>query len=737
MVDNDMKDNKMNKKEKIINYALNILIGLFSIVLVVSVYNTIQIRIFKNDCSNFFGYSIFEVQTNSMAEYINSNDWIIVKKTDKIKLDDVVTFKEDNEFITHRVIEKYNGTYITKGDANNSKDDPIDQSQIIGKVVKVLPGFGIIRKTLFNKEVLFVLIVTLLVINMMYKKKNTDIKELVEEEENDNTDSHEETKEINTLEKIENNIKLIDEDPDNIDINDFINKRMEEEKETEEFVETKNEEEMDTSFDDNYIKVIKEEELVKEEVSEEVDTNEETTEENVTNMESKEEEFVELDDDILTIDTNKLEEEKLETEENEKIIAEVEAKIEAKKAEKEAKLKAIEEEKERKRIEKELLNQPEQLTQITLERLQEKRKGKKSKNIIDKIMYVKKEQLNEFIDLVNDEDKLLVNEFTIKNELTKAYIDAKFYNEGNNKKKDDLSRIKEYIYQIADNLNSEYKGQDTKYSLKVEKYKNIFELILTLECSDLSGMQSADIRRFYIRTITEYGKDKNWEINKIEDIESKYRIIQKKYIGVIEFLMKNLDTKMFTLEFNELKKEKNSYGLFLKHNIDFDKIYSEDVINDTYSNGIIAEDKMIVLINLLLIQLIKDMLLGKFNNKYILNLPGSIYSKKNKFDNVLKMLSDKYAMSNVIFLIDYEKLLKNKEIVKECRKNGYKFALIFNKDLSDTKGFKSNISLVDKIYIDKDNIKETKFDELIPKDFNVIYEDMTNKVGDLDEEVSS
>ena len=123
------------------------------------------------------------------------------------------------------------------------------------------------------------------------------------------------------------------------------------------------------------------------------------------------------------------------------------------------------------RFREELLNQPEQLTQITLERLQEKRKGKKSKNIIDKIMYVKTEQLNEFIDLVNDEDKLLVNEFTIKNELTKAYIDAKFYNEGNSKKKDDLSRIKDYIYQIADNLNSEYKGQDTKYSLKVEKYK--------------------------------------------------------------------------------------------------------------------------------------------------------------------------------------------------------------------------------------------------------------------------
>ena len=161
-----------------------------------------------------------------------------------------------------------------------------------------------------------------------------------------------------------------------------------------EVVESKNEEEMDTSFDDNYVKVINEEELEKEKVIEEPETKKDLIEEIENNIESKDEEFVELDDDILTIDTDKLEQEKLETEENEKIIAEEEAKIEAKKAEKEAKLKAIEEEKERKRIEKELLNQPEQLTQITLERLQEKRKGKKSKNIIDKIMYVKTEQLN-------------------------------------------------------------------------------------------------------------------------------------------------------------------------------------------------------------------------------------------------------------------------------------------------------------------------------------------------------
>ena len=171
-----MKFKDLSLKEKLINIALNFLIFIFSIVLIISVYNTIQLKLFKNDYSSFFGYSVFEVQTNSMADEINSGDWIIVKITDKIKLKDVITFKKDGEFITHRVIEKYSGTYITKGDANNSKDDPVDQKQIVGKVVKILPAFGFLRKTLFNKGVLIALIVTLFIINIMFNDKKQVIK---------------------------------------------------------------------------------------------------------------------------------------------------------------------------------------------------------------------------------------------------------------------------------------------------------------------------------------------------------------------------------------------------------------------------------------------------------------------------------------------------------------------------------------------------------------------------------
>ena len=147
-----MKKNKL--VGKIIDYALNILIVILAIFLLVSMYTAFQVKILGNEYSNFFGYSLFEVQTGSMHGTIESGDWIIVKTSRDVNIGDIVTFKHGNDFITHRIIESYKGTYVTKGDANNTKDDPIDQSQIVGRVVKTLHGFGILRKTIFNPFVI-------------------------------------------------------------------------------------------------------------------------------------------------------------------------------------------------------------------------------------------------------------------------------------------------------------------------------------------------------------------------------------------------------------------------------------------------------------------------------------------------------------------------------------------------------------------------------------------------------
>ena len=71
--------------EKIVNILLNILIIIFAFILLVSIYNNIQISILKNDYSSFFGYSLFEVQTGSMSGTIEVGDWIVVKETNDIE----------------------------------------------------------------------------------------------------------------------------------------------------------------------------------------------------------------------------------------------------------------------------------------------------------------------------------------------------------------------------------------------------------------------------------------------------------------------------------------------------------------------------------------------------------------------------------------------------------------------------------------------------------------------------
>ena len=165
-----MKGNNNTIAKKIVNIILDILIVILAIILLITIYNNIQIKILGNDYASFFGNSVFEVQTGSMEPEISAGDWIIVKYEKNIQLNDIVTFEHKGQYITHRVIEAYNGTYVTKGDANSAKDTPISKDKIIGKVTKVLPHFGLLRKTIFNPIVLMFLIITCYLVSVTFKK---------------------------------------------------------------------------------------------------------------------------------------------------------------------------------------------------------------------------------------------------------------------------------------------------------------------------------------------------------------------------------------------------------------------------------------------------------------------------------------------------------------------------------------------------------------------------------------
>ena len=153
---------------KVIGYILNILLIIVTLLILVGIYYIIQIKILKNDFANLCGYTFFEVATGSMENTISIGDVVIVKLTKDVNENDIIVYKDDNNFITHRLIKKQNDKLITRGDANNSDDKPIDKDQILGKVIYIVPKMGIFRKIFISKEILGLVIAILILLGILF-----------------------------------------------------------------------------------------------------------------------------------------------------------------------------------------------------------------------------------------------------------------------------------------------------------------------------------------------------------------------------------------------------------------------------------------------------------------------------------------------------------------------------------------------------------------------------------------
>jgi signal peptidase I len=102
--------------------------------------------------------SSFTVMSGSMVPALKPGDLILNKKMDSSAIDvgDVLTVKSGESVYTHRVVEKLEGGFRLKGDANEDPDLVlIKPSQILGKVVLVFSfshlytpyGFGLMILT--------------------------------------------------------------------------------------------------------------------------------------------------------------------------------------------------------------------------------------------------------------------------------------------------------------------------------------------------------------------------------------------------------------------------------------------------------------------------------------------------------------------------------------------------------------------------------------------------------------
>ena len=109
-----------------------------------------------------------------MSSAIEIEDIIIVKLgNENLKKDDIITFKKENNLITHRIVKLNENEIITKGDNNNVADEPISRNDVVGKVEIIIPNVKIWKSVFTDIKVLISLGVTVLlfVLLVSYKEK--------------------------------------------------------------------------------------------------------------------------------------------------------------------------------------------------------------------------------------------------------------------------------------------------------------------------------------------------------------------------------------------------------------------------------------------------------------------------------------------------------------------------------------------------------------------------------------
>lgn len=172
-ISNKIKNKKMTKK--IIKCIILIgLIILFIINLILS---------FEEN-THILGIYMFNIVSESMEPTFYKEDLVVVKKCklEDLKKGDIITFREEDRTISHRIVEitkeKGEVKFITKGDNNDIPDkDAVEMQDVYGKVLFSIKKVGIVVHYIQNARgfinIAFFIVIVYILVSLRDNQKNT------------------------------------------------------------------------------------------------------------------------------------------------------------------------------------------------------------------------------------------------------------------------------------------------------------------------------------------------------------------------------------------------------------------------------------------------------------------------------------------------------------------------------------------------------------------------------------
>ena len=410
--------------------------------------------------------------------------------------------------------------------------------------------------------------------------------------------------------------------------------------------------------------------------------------------------------------------------------------------------------------------------QLELDMILGKTENKTCNGVLDKLLAIKYEEINKIIGLLFNYTGFKNNEPTIKKELISSYVNSKYYNlyskdlavidksstakykyvtdlsskiinQKNGYTKKEITEantiLKRISYSIEEDcirLYKTYKGTDKEYAYKLEKFANLVMLYARLEYLVESSRSLKNQLNLYISEVMKYSTDYNLDItiNDVEDMCRQVIKIQRNHRKLTKYLMTRFNTEVFDLTYTPFKGS-NKYVVNLLHNVNFNKIYSEEAINKVYEEGIVAEDKIKVLMTLLQIRLGKDMFKAEFDNEYFVTIPNSLCGKERKFEKLLATNDNMFTKESVIYLISYDSFVQHMKVIKKLVLNNYRFSCYIDEKTNFVKKSKEVFTISEYVFIDN-SIKTFPMDKVLVSNFKnkIIKENLHKKMRMLGDE---
>ncbi len=261
-------------------------------------------------------------------------------------------------------------------------------------------------------------------------------------------------------------------------------------------------------------------------------------------------------------------------------------------------------------------------------------------------------------------------------------------------------KIAEEFYRTyVENRYSLIDEQLGKLNLKNEILKALDDLKKKLIKQDKETKNTVELMRLYYNYVLYFDyviNSKSIEKIIFQIAEKKYQNMGQEYTelasAIYEEYLKNqrniqnfingFQSNEFNLKFEKSRNKPDIKRTTIKQNIKLPLLYSEYAIAKAMETEPISEDILFVEYYLVASVVISDITKGNVKSQYIVNLPVTVLSKKQKAKRLLEILNSEFMKYKITFEISYKNFEKNKAKIYDLISQGYNFAVcIENNDL--------------------------------------------------------